>query len=341
MSKGLGLNARVAGFVSIVSGLTWMGGCGGSTGASGSADSGGTHDDGASSVVGDAGTDGAIGSATEGGTDASSGLETGSSVDGSQSPADGGGAETSTGPEQCPAPTGEAGAPPVPLTAVCSALVPSSPSISTFDGASPTAFDAWGTAPLVGGTYVFPACSAAPPEPTYPLFEDYSADNWHVTGTVGTFSGFGVWWVVQTGPSNGFPTYGTGMINASAYGGIQFDISGNPGPLGAITLAVFSANQQSHSTDPSRPNCGMCDPDAGLCDVVTTSSVAGFTGSPRTVQIRWADLASPRGQALDPAKLVSISWNFPWIQGGTPYQADVTIDNLQFLPASAADAGTD
>jgi hypothetical protein len=310
----------VAGFASLVTSMVGAQGCGGSTGAGGSADAGGKRDDAASS------------SAAEAGSDDASSPETGSSADSSNPFPEGGMADTSPLPKQCAAPAADAGPPPPALPAVCTALVPSSSIISTFDGASPTAFDAWGTAPLVGGTFVFPACGAAPPEPTYPLFEDYSANNWNITGTVGTFSGFGVWWVVQNGPANGYPTYGVGMIDASAYAGIQFDVSGNPGPLGAITLAVLSANQQSSASDPSRPSCGACNPDAGVCDVAVTSSVAGFTGTTKTVRIRWSDLSSTRGLALDPAKLVGITWAFPWIQGGTPYPVDVTIDNLQFIP---------
>jgi hypothetical protein len=242
-------------------------------------------------------------------------------------------------PAQCPAPTEEAGAQATVGAPICTPIEPASLIIATFDGASSTAFAPWGTAPLVGGTYEFPACTPFPPEPSNPLFEDFSMNNWHITGTVGTYSGFGIWWDVESGTVNGFPTYASGVIDASGYSGIQFDISGAPGPLGVITFSPESANQQSPSADPSKPTCGACDPDAGACSVVATYSIAGITSAPKTVQIRWSDLSTTLGQPLDPGKLVSLYWGFPWVSGATPYAIDVTIDNLQFIPASAGDGG--
>jgi hypothetical protein len=303
--------------------------CGGSSAPGGAPDSGGTREDASGSTKGDAGSDDASGALADG------------AADGLLPTPEGGAADASTSPMQCASPTAEAGAVVVPAP-VCSALTPSSSVIAAFDGASPAAFAPWGTAPLVGGTYVYPTCSTTPPEPTDPLFADYSASNWHITGTVGAYSGFGVWWVLQSGTTTGgYPTYAAGPVDASAYLGIQFDISGDPGPLGALTFVVESANQQSPVNSQGRPTCGTCDPDAGACDLAALASVAGFASAPRTVQIRWADLTSTRGPALAPAKLVAIFWTFPWIPGGTPYPVDVTIGNVKFIEASAGEAGTD
>lgn len=298
--------------------------CGGATHGL-PADAGSMHDASGSNVTADDGS---------GGSDSST--MTDGSPDG---PPAGDGASDGSTIRQCPAPTADAG----PLAAapapVCAALSPSSPTIATFDGALPVAFAAWGTAPLVGGTYVFPACKTAPPEPSDPLFEDYSANNWHITGMVGDYSGFGIWWVLQAGAAGGYPMYANGPLDASAYAGIQFDISGNPGPLGAITLLVMSTNQQILSTTAAAPNCGTCGSDAGRCNVTSTASVASLTSTPRTLQVRWSDLTT-NGPLLDPSRLVEIVWSFPWISGGTPYPVDVTIDNVQFIPG-ASDSGTD
>lgn len=224
------------------------------------------------------------------------------------------------------------------LSTVCTPITPSSPVIATFAGASPTAFADWGTAALVGGTYVFPACTTTPPEPASPLFGDYSANAWTISGTVGDFSGFGIWWDLQSGTTNGNPTYSSGLIDASAYAGIRFDISGNAGPLGVVTFGPLSANQQSPSTDP--PTCGTCNRDAGPCNVPSTYAVSDLANTPKTVEVRWADLASS-AQPFDPAKLAIILWYFPWTRGATPYPVDVTIANVQFLVAATGDGGAD
>ncbi len=73
--------------------------------------------------------------------------------------------------------------------------------------------------------------------------------------------------------------------------------------------------------------------------MVATYSIAGISSAPKTVQIRWSDLSTMLGQPLDPGKLVSLYWGFPWVSAATPYPVDVTIDNLQFIPAPAGDGG--
>jgi hypothetical protein len=186
---------------------------------------------------------------------------------------------------------------------------------------------------------VTPGCSVIGPEPSSPLFADYSMNNWHITGTVGAYSGFGIWWQVESGNTNGFPTYGGGVIDASAYAGIQFDISGNPGPLGAITFFPESANEQSSSSDPNKPTYGTCNPEAGVCIVGRSYSFAGISSTPKTVVIRWSDLSGTFGPSFDHGKIVSLFWDFPWLPGATPYSIDLTIDNVQFFSAPPGDGG--
>lgn len=239
---------------------------------------------------------------------------------------------------QCPPPTAEAGAVPAASPPVCTPLAPTSSIIATFAGSSPVAFAPFGTASLVGGTFIYPTCSSAPPEPSNPLFEDFSANNWHITGSVGAFSGFGLFWALESGQMGGFPTYASGPIDVSAFAGIQFDIAGNPGPLGVISFDMQSTAQQALSVDPSQPNCGICDPAGGVCNVASTTNISNFTDTSQTVRIRWNSLTNTIGPGLDTTKVTSISWFFPWTQGATPYPVDVTLANIQFIQSSAVDA---
>jgi hypothetical protein len=139
----------------------------------------------------------------------------------------------------------------------------------------------------------------------------------------------------------GQPNYASGVIDVSAYAGIQFDIAGNPGPLGVLTLALQSANQEASSADPNRPNCGTCNSDGGLCNVAATTNVSGLTSAPQTIRIAWRDLTNTVGPGLDPTRVNSISWFFPWTPGATPYPVDITLGNLQFIEAGGIDGGGD
>src|SRR5262249_35051794 len=103
-----------------------------------------------------------------------------------------------------------------------------------------------------GGTYIYPtACTNAcvllqAPSPT-PLSQDLGHGNWHITGSVGTYSGFGISMsqrtmpidtVTGTAPYAGNPY---AMMDASAYSGISFTISGDAGASGNVILQMASA----------------------------------------------------------------------------------------------------
>ena len=236
---------------------------------------------------------------------------------------------------QCPAPTMDAAPPSNPPPPACVTFAVGSDRIATFAGSSSWAFGMWGVGPVAGGTFAYPTCVSYPPEPAAPLFQDFTASNWHITGNVGTYSGFGLWWEVATGDAGPVQAYSMGVLDASAFAGIQFDISGDAGPLGVLTLNVQSAEQQATTTAAGLATCGACEPDAGPC-TGSTASVPSITSTPRTVSLYWSDFMNKGGGAtFDPAKIVAIDWSVPWVQGATPYAIDVTLANIQFMAAGA------
>ena len=179
-----------------------------------------------------------------------------------------------------------------------------------------------------GSTFVYPTGGA------YAVHSDTSASNWHLTGTLGNYSGFGI-------------TFNKCyLLDASAYRGIAFSVQGNV-PMGnSITLNVGIAADDVTSVWLNRNAMPVPEPNAGRC-VPAMAQYDGSCGAPNrtipvtaqvtTVQVLWADLAGGRpAAAVDPKEITNISWNFPPPAGAgtsTPvtYDVDLTIDDLRFI----------
>lgn len=194
----------------------------------------------------------------------------------------------------------------------------------------------WGdyTTQFSGSTYQYPNGTQM-----YALPADFSGGSWHVTGTVGNYSGLGV----AFGPN------GCSKVDASAYSGIAFDISGSIGAAtSAVQFTVGTAgndigyawlNANTQPATPVAPNFGRCTPAAtqydGTCSSPSLTVPVGATVS--NVQVQWAQLIGGQPNAtVNPAEITFMSWVLPAPMGaGTPgvttYDIDITIDNLRFI----------
>jgi hypothetical protein len=179
---------------------------------------------------------------------------------------------------------------------------------------------------------------------------DYSAMNWHITGTVKQASGFGIGFGCKT--------------DASAFRGVSFDIGGgfsgvgqNDGgllPGAALAFTVGTAPDEvatqytsayltaSDKTDPALRTWGTCAPQSakdggapnpadGSCS--SPSAQIQLTKNTKTVALHWSDLTNgtPRARP-DPAQLEWLYWALPWDPAtSTPYSFDIILDNLSFL----------
>jgi len=212
------------------------------------------------------------------------------------------------------------------------------------DGTSFISFGAYGDQ-LYGGTYVYPTsctdtCVLSSAPSATPLSQDLSMGNWHITGTVGNYSGFGLYINQRTAPVD--PMTGTApytgipyhFIDASAYSGLKFTISGNAGPSGSVT-AVMQSRATTGPTastvndlfpSPGRVNstCGTCPPPATACGNLEVA--VPVTATPTPVTITWAQAGIP-----DPAAFMSISWRFLFT-AGTTYPVDLVVDDIEFVP---------
>jgi hypothetical protein len=184
---------------------------------------------------------------------------------------------------------------------------------------------------LSGGTFHYPTAGA------YPVTSDVTLSNWHLRGTIGDYSGFGL-----------FLT-DCNIVDASAFDGISFTVRGNVELMASLTLSVgTSENDISHlwlnsqPTPPSPlavPNSGTCIPASNQYDGTCGSPSYTFPVTPTetTITVAWEQLSAGRPRAsVDPTKLTSIVWIFPPPPGaGTvtpvPYEADIIIDDLRFV----------
>jgi hypothetical protein len=257
-----------------------------------------------------------------------------SSTGGSVSPSAGGTAgsgNAGSGGSSSPSTAGTGGT--LPLATACP--TPKAPLIIDFTYA---AVDAGVAAPteatfgdfkttFSGGTYIYPDSGSVPPPA---LTSDITGSNWHISGTVGTYSGFGLYWNACS------------LVDASAFRGISMTISGMIAAPNTLSMAVNTAEDTvstawyaQNSALTFTPTSGTCNPKNnqydGTCAV--PSKAIPVTATPTTVKLLWADFAGGKPQAsVTPSKLTNISFYFSYSVASGPYPVDMTIDDLSFVP---------
>lgn len=192
--------------------------------------------------------------------------------------------------------------------------------------------------PPSGGTYHYPKPTDVP-APMFPIASDASLGNWRISGTIGSYSGFGLYFDSCS------------KVDASQYKGIRFKIQGSVAMGETVQLNVGTAADEiaaswfnSHKAAPSDadrpPNFGRCMPATGQYDGTcgSPSKAIPVTATATTITVLWADLLGGKPEAsVNPSELIFISWSFPPPAGAgttapTTYMADVTIDDLEFVP---------
>ena len=206
----------------------------------------------------------------------------------------------------------------------CPAL--SRPTISdfTFGPGGSTSTTSFGAdAAFSGGTFFYPDAATA-------LTSDLTDNHWHLTGSVSTLSGFGLF-LSDCRP-----------LDASAYGGIAFRLWGRIEPPGSLVFFVGSAAHQVSSTwlnanklDPTDadepPNAGRCIPLAQRFDNTCREPRIGLpvTDIPTLIQVQWRDLVDGCPEtSVNPTELTSIAWYFP--PSSEDYAIDIHLDDLRF-----------
>jgi hypothetical protein len=163
--------------------------------------------------------------------------------------------------------------------------------------------------------------------------------SWHISGTVGNYSGFGLYFDNCT------------RVDASKYKGVSFKISGSV-PLGnAILFGMGTLNNtitatwlrahgepKTAETAPGRcvPTSGSNQYDQPTC-ADNTKSVP-VTATPTEVKILWEEITGGKPDTkVNPTDIVAFYWRIPAPVGvdtptPTTYAVDLTIDDLSFIP---------
>jgi hypothetical protein len=181
-----------------------------------------------------------------------------------------------------------------------------------------------GTGTLTGGEAVWTNST------TSPLTSDVTQGNWHISGTVDNYAGFNLYFD------------NCSRIDASAYKGIKFKISGSLGG-GTLTLGVgtlndaiaaswfISKNISANATDPGRclPTSGTNKYDQTTC--ADPIKVIPVTADATTISLAWADFAGGKPISyVEPKDIISIYWYFTWSTGQS-YPVDITLDDISFI----------
>ena len=201
-----------------------------------------------------------------------------------------------------------------------------------------------------GGTSVALGCatSALPPSATIADFASTDGGT-PVVAIGGTFTygspapvatvTNGAWHIALTAPGTASAQYlgvgiyfngdsaGTQCIDATAYTGISFDISGSVGGTGCT--AQYSTNDSAHSNNATDPKgSGDATSYAPQAAVTATSTVT-------PVMMPFSGAGAPSGGnpavGVEKSKLTGVQWQFTVAAGTTNNCAvDLTIDNVKF-----------
>jgi hypothetical protein len=186
-------------------------------------------------------------------------------------------------------------------------------------GSAPTTAQLTGsTASPVGGTFTFAAPKLAAPAVSPTIGSDGSIQSLQVIAAPGTttdafnaYSGFGLYFSTPA------------CVDASAYGGVQFTVSGS---LGTCSLNVFVATSEDNAAANGGP--------AASC--TATSCVSPYS-APLGLGTNVVPFAALSGGAPDPTEdpsaLNNIGWtlNVPTDGVTAPCKASFTISNVSFV----------
>ena len=204
---------------------------------------------------------------------------------------------------------------------------------SVMAGSAQAAFGGYMPGTYGGGTFIYP--DAGMEADLMGLSNTFDGMNWHITGLVKKYAGFGLY--LASTPSD-----------LSMFAGISFDIKGTVTPVGGdggaasaqVTMTVVDVPHEVDSahTMNGRMTCGTCAPASeydGTC--AAGSKVIPLTGTVATHMVPWIDLTGGRrppnftGESPNPAQITGISWVLPWSETAAPYTVDITVDNIKFM----------
>ena len=209
---------------------------------------------------------------------------------------------------------------PTPTTALITDFTPAEDSTDTEQVT-------WGdfTTTFSGGSLVYPDS----------ITSDVSNNEWHVSGTVDDYTGFGFYFSVPTGKC--------GLIDASAFKGFSVEVSGTL-PSGKKLMMWVATADTSVSYKWYKDNGIDKDPGFGRCNPASSDNEYDGTcknaeaevplsDSAKTVTLKWSDFTGGKPETtVDPEEITGFGFYVTWAgDSDTPYDFDITFDDLSFL----------
>jgi len=139
-----------------------------------------------------------------------------------------------------------------------------------------------------------------------------------LSGTVDNYSSLGVSF--------------SACVDGSGYAGLAFDLGGNVGPTGMVTLAVYT---RENSPEPPFTATGTCAPNDRASPYASCrSAYVPLAVSPALAPatVRFADFAGGMPAAsVDPAQMLAIWFSLSWSSTAQPYAVDLTLGNVTLV----------
>jgi hypothetical protein len=179
------------------------------------------------------------------------------------------------------------------------------------------------------------------------ISQDSSKGDWHISGTVGNYAGFSLYF--DDVPNASQANAPCNLVVATGFTGIQFTIWGTDPQTITMSMGIMDDAPAASwfeslgvTFTPPLP-AGACIPKSGGmqyyhpgCGDPTASplTVTGTQSAPQTVTLHWTDFVN--GDCMpnvDPKQIVSVAWAFAWGTPGptTAYAVDIHVDNLTFI----------
>jgi hypothetical protein len=192
----------------------------------------------------------------------------------------------------------------VPTPYPCNGEVPNQPLITHFDGFMKDRWVSPGN--LDGGIYIYP-------EPL--MVKD--GEFLRFADKVTTYAGIGVWFA--------------GCINASSFTGVRFTVSGSIPPGKMVRMYAISNRDRDIDEDNSVGACLPADPSDTWPTCHPPGLILTVTADATTQTIPWAAFKDGLPSlTTDGSDMLALQWSFDWSDGIDPYDAQLTIDDLEF-----------
>lgn len=213
-----------------------------------------------------------------------------------------------------------------PMGFACPGIKPTSTDITDFTKLMPSDAPMWGAAPATdafyGGLFSYGAPQAIP-------VTDVSEDNLHITGKVSDYSGAGL--------------YVSYCTDASKYQGVRFKIKGDAGPTKKMRFAVQTNSNLYPDPMAMKGICQAAEDKKFIdCDHPGYGITVDSVDTEKEIEVTWDKLAGgkPASAATTTGKdIVGFSWIFTWATGTTPYDVDITIDDVAFIGEDTGGGG--